>query len=319
MQSLRRRTFLLGAASALSTTLFERSAAAALPSKIRNVETTALGTTFDLSLQHAPFPSPAGVYTDDTVLAFVPKHYRLPKSRGVDVVVHFHGHTTTAKTAIVQHKLREQLRESRQNAVLVVPQGPVNAADGDFGKLMARGGLDRMLTELRAVLATTKASDALGDASLDGADRGGRKLLSAHSGGYRATAACLRDEKADVREVFLFDALYDEVETFRDWIAAAPKRRKIIAYYVGGKPRELSLRLASELEAKGVEVHRESNGTRLSRAELTRGRAVFLEGHATHGTAPFEEHALRDCLFASCLRGRGSEKWFADKDLPRSS
>ena len=319
MQRPHRRTFLFGAAAALGATLLEGSAEASSPSKIRAFETTSLGTTFDLGLERAPYPNKGGLYTDDTVLAFVPAHYRLPKNHGVDFVVHFHGHTTTAKAAIVQHKLREQLRESRQNAVLVVPQGPVNAADGDFGKLMMKGGLERMLAELRTVLAGPDASSALGDASLSGADRGGRRLLSAHSGGYRATAACLRENASDVREVFLFDALYDEVETFRDWMAADPKRRKIVAYYVGGKPRELSLRLASELEAKGVEVLRESNGERLSRAELTRGRAVFLEGHATHGTATFEEHALRDCLFASCLRGRGSEKWFAGKDLPRAS
>ena len=314
-----RRSFLAGAAGALLAALLPDEAEASVPTKIRAIDASPLGTTFELGLLHAPFPSNGGIYTDDTVLAFVPAHYRLPKNNAVDFVVHFHGHTATAKVAIAQHKLREQLRESRQNAVLVVPQGPVNAADGDFGKLMAKGGLGRMLTELRSVIASGKATDALGDAALDGATRTGRALLSAHSGGYHATAACLRHDTGDIREVFLFDALYDEVETFRDWMVDSPKHKKIVAYYVSGKPRELCLRLANELEAKGVEVLREKNGERLSRAALTRGRAVFLEGHATHGTAPFEEHALRDCLFASCLRGRGSEKWFAEKELPRSS
>ncbi len=314
-----RRTFLLGAAATLGSTWIAREAEAAKPSKITHVEPSTIGTTFTLALDAAPYPSPGATYTDPTVLAFVPSHYRLPKGRSLDVVVHFHGHTTTAPVAMAGHKLREQLRESRQNAILVVPQGPVNAADGDFGKLMKKGGLERMLAELRGVLSTDEASRALGDASLAKVERTGRILLSAHSGGYRATAANLRVAGKDVREVFLFDALYDEVESFRDWVLGDPKKRKLVAYYVGGRPRELSLELANELEQKGVEVLREKNGVRLTRAELTHGHAIFLEGHATHGTAPFEEHALRDCLFASCLRGRGSEKWFADKDLPRSS
>jgi hypothetical protein len=314
-----RRTFLVALSAALGATLVPGVALATRRDKVRAAESGPIGIVFELGLDHAPYPTKDGAYTDDTVLVFVPSHYRLPKSRAVDVVVHFHGHNTTAKAAMAAHKLAEQLAESRQNAILVVPQGPVNAPDGDFGKLMRKGGLRAMLDEVREVLADGRRGEALADAGLGDAERTGRILLSAHSGGYRATAATLRNAPKDVREVFLFDALYDEVETFRDWVVADPKHRKLVAYYVGGKPRELSLELASELEGKGVGVLREKNGARLTRAELTRGRAVFLEGHATHGTAPYEEHALRDCLFASCLRGRGSGKWLADKDLPRSS
>jgi hypothetical protein len=207
---------------------------------LRKIDTSALGTTFELRLEHAPYPCAWGKYDDPTVYAFVPQHLRLSKGGRVDVIVHFHGHNGRAKRALETHKLREQLRESRQNAILVVPQGPVDAADGDFGKLMRPRGLSKMLEELRRHLSGAAASKALGKASLAGSKSIGR-------------------------------------------------------------------------------VVEEKHGKRVTRAELTRGRAVFLEGLATHGTATFEEHALRDCLFGSCLVGRGSEAWFEHKHDPRSS
>jgi len=286
---------------------------------VRAVEESALGTTFELRLEHAPYPCAWGKYDDPTVYAFVPRHLRLSKGGRLDVVVHFHGHNGRAKRALETHKLREQLRESRQNAILVVPQGPVDAADGDFGKLMRPRGLSRMLEELRRNLSAASASKVLGKASLAGSKSLGRVVLSAHSGGYRAAAYCANAGGVDVREVFLFDALYGEVESFEAFVLANPTKRKLVSYHVGGRPRELSRKLAERLTARGVRVVEEKHGKRVTRAELTRGRAVFLEGLATHGTATFEEHALRDCLFGSCLVGRGSEAWFEHKHDPRSS
>src|SRR5690606_28446814 len=120
--------------------------------------------TFAMALEHAPFPDGDSAHRDPTVLVFVPHHYRLPKHRRVDVVVHFHGHMSTAESAMSTHQLREQLYDSRQNAILVVPQGPVRAPDGHFGKLMRPRGLARMLAELLDELSTRRATRALGDA-----------------------------------------------------------------------------------------------------------------------------------------------------------
>ena len=318
MSTTRRRAFLTAAIASAAVALVGQRAEARA-SKIKAHESASMGTTFTLGLSHAPYPAPNGKYNDDSVFVFVPSHFRMPRSGAVDFVVHFHGHASMAKTSMVTQLLREQLRESRQNAILVVPQGPVNAVDGDFGKLMLKRGLDRLLAEVVDVLSEGEATDVLGETQLGDGARPGRVILSAHSGGYRCAAACLRESRVDLREVFLFDALYDEVETFRDWVVADPAHHKLIAYHIGGKTRELGLQLASELEQKGVSVVRETRTSRISRAELTRAKAIFLEGHASHGTAPFEEHALRDCLFASCLRGKGSEKWFAGKSMPRST
>ncbi len=267
-----------------------------------------IGETIRLRPKHAPYPSPGGAYADPTVLVFVPAYFTVPRSGRVDFVVHFHGHMTTAEGALAAHRLREQLAASRQNAVLVVPQGPVRAADGDFGKLMRKRGLRRLLDEVLGTVPALEAAGAIG-----------RTVLSAHSGGYRAAAACASRGGVDAREVYLFDALYGEVDAFARFVLAAPKRHKLVSYSVGGRPRELSLALADTLEARGVRVIREGGVRRVSREELLKASAAFLSGRASHATATYEELALRDCLFASCLRGKGSGAWHADKSAPRAT
>jgi hypothetical protein len=315
---LRRDLLICLGAGLLGGALCAGEAEAAGAKRIVAVESSSLGTTFQLSLASAPFPFRGSEHSDSTVLVFVPLQVRLGKSKKIEVVVHFHGHNTTAKKAIEAHKLREQLRASRQSAVLVVPQGPVNAADGDFGKLMQKGGLSHLLEEVRDVLQSERAEKALGKASLAGAKGIGRVVVSGHSGGYRPAAAVVRHGGVDIREVYLFDALYGDVDAFEKF-ALAEKNHKIVSYYVGGVPREKSLELANKLANEGVLVKRESGDKRLTREELVKGRACFLSGKATHATATYEEQALRDCLLASCLVGRGSKAWHADKQQPRAT
>ncbi|MBL9021464.1 MAG: hypothetical protein JNL21_04660 [Myxococcales bacterium] len=292
---MRRRSFLgLGVAGALG--LLAASADASV------------GATHELKPKSAPYPAPNGKYTDSTVLVHVPSFFSVPESKKVDFVVHFHGHMTTAKAAIAAHKLREQLEASRQNAVLVVPQGPVRAADGDFGKLMLKGGLARLLGEVRRQVPALRA-----------AKQTGRVVLSAHSGGYRAAAACSEQGGVDVREIYLFDSLYGEVESFVRFVTDDPDHHKLVSYSVGGRPRELGAELASRLESRGVDVLRETGAKKVTRGELVDATAAFLFGHATHASATYEELALRDCLFASCLKGKGSRSWHKKRDAARAS
>ena len=88
--------------------------------RLKSVARDARGTTLTLGLSHAPF---AGMgYGDDTVLVFVPAHFKYRAEEGVAALVHFHGHNTSAERAMAAHELREQLSDSKQNALLVVPQ-----------------------------------------------------------------------------------------------------------------------------------------------------------------------------------------------------
>lgn len=291
-------------------------------SKVLRVETSALGVTLKLALSHAPFPCEGAPYQDATVMVFVPAHYRAPDSDELDLVVHFHGHNTTAEQAIVTHKLREQLNESKQNAVLVVPQGAVNAPDSNPGKLGKKNGLRRLCGELAAVLASPAARRALGDSAIPRKAALGMVCLSAHSGGYRVAAACLRDGGRNVNEVYLFDALYGEVETFRDWVLARKTksgrdRHKLVSHFVAGDVRRLNLDLERALEAGGVACLHEHRPGELTRKQLMSGRAIFVEALLAHTAVTFEQNAFRDCLFASGLRRQLRSDWFANKNEPR--
>jgi hypothetical protein len=311
-----------GAWCAAAATFAAAPASAAAGRADVEVKRSALGVTFAFRLKHAPFPDGIKAYRDNTVLVFVPRHFRLPKSRRPDVVVHFHGHLGTARRAIVNHQLREQLVDSKQNAILVVPQGPRNARDSSGGKLERRGGLRRLLDEVVRKLRGARSGRQLGKASLAGAKGVGMVCLSAHSGGYRVTAACLRRGGVNVNEVYLFDALYGEVETFHRWVLARRGRRgrdrhKLVCMYAGGKPRAHSRALALRLENAGARVFHERRPGTLTRAQLVQGEAVFIAVPVAHGQVTFRHNALRDCLFASGLKRHLDSEWFERKNQPR--
>ena len=319
-----RRDFLrwlaLGVAGA-GTLVAPREAAAAPRKKVREIQAGDQGTTLLLELDAAPFPCPGTPYEDATVLVFVPSHYRAPADGAVDMVVHFHGHNSTTEAAVKAHALREQLFESKQNAVLVAPQGPVNAVDGSGGKLEKPGGLARLLAEVATVLKTPAVRDALGAAALGKKAKAhpGMVALSSHSGGYRVAASCLRQGGIDVSEVYLFDSLYGETDAYRDWVLAGrgKRRHKLMSHYVGGKVREKNLELLGELERRGVKCEHETRPGQLSRAELAKGRAIFLASALAHTAITHELNALRDCLFASGFQRKLDTDWFEKKDEPR--
>lgn len=320
---MQRREFLqcLGFTAAFAGALALPRPAFATPRhrKVREVQSGELGTTLLLELDAAPFPCKGASYDDRTVLVFVPAHYRAPTDGGIDALVHFHGHNSTTEATVKAHQLREQLAESKQNALLVAPQGPVNATDGSGGKLERPGGLARLLTEVVTVLQTSRVRTALGPAALGKKSRPGIACLSAHSGGYRVAASCLRLGGVDVRETYLFDALYGEVEAYRDWVVAGTgkRRHKLISYYVGGAVREKNLELMAELERLGVRCDHETRPGQLTRAELVKGRALFLASALSHTGITHELNGLRDCLLASGLRRNLETDWFDSKDTPR--
>ncbi len=317
----RRHILGLGAAGLFSL-LIPLPAEAAPTSRVVEIYEGKRGTTLKLELAEAPFPAKGSPWRDSTVLVFVPHHYRV-RGSDVDVVLHFHGHGTTAEEAMKEHQLREQLYESRQNAILVMPQGPIRARSGDGGKLDDEGGLLRFLTDLRQTLQTREAGKALGASRLPRKARIGTVCISAHSGGYRVAARCITQGGYDVSEVYLFDALYGDHHLFREWVedrkgSARKDRHKLISYYAGGRVAALNKTLMRELEHAGVPVlHEEREGT-LTRAELTTARAVFVKTAVSHGNVTHQYNTLRDCLYASCLRRYLKSDWFDEKDKKRA-
>jgi hypothetical protein len=285
---------------------------------VAKVAVDARGVTATLELEDAPFPAGGGGYADPTVLVFVPHHHRVGRDATVSTVVHFHGHNTTAERAFVAHQLAEQLFESKQNAILVVPQLAVMAADSSAGKLEVPGGLARLLRDALHTLAAPSVRSAAGLAALAPDASLGRVCLSAHSGGFHAAACALRSGGAPVQETYLFDALYAEVDAFRDWVIAGHgkamgARHKLVSYYTSGRTEANTLSLFAELERAGVVcAHEQVEGT-LSREELTRAEAISIRTSLAHGSVTRELNGLRDCLYASALRRNLRSTWFEAK------
>lgn len=321
------RRGLLGAAAGALAWGLTRPAHAAereLPTRVRAIDHGPRGTTLTLALEDGMFPAPHSRDRDPTTLVFVPAHFRVLEDQRVDTVVHFHGHRTTAAEAMKKHQLREQLDDSRQNAILVMPQGPVNRSDSNGGKLDEPGGFLRFLTEVRSTLQLPAVAEALGQARIPKAARIGMVCVSAHSGGFGVTARCLKHGGFDITEVYLFDALYGEVAAYAEWVAArravtaARERHKLVCYYTRGKVKSNSLTLMRSLKQDGVDVLHETREGELTRAQITKGRAVFIRARADHSRLTYQSNALRDCLFASALRRRLASDWFENKDEQRA-
>ncbi len=319
---MHRRTVLAALASLpfLSLASFASPARGETRRSLKALSRNSLGTTLVLGLRHAPFAGTG--YGDDTVIVFVPERYRFDADEGVSTLVHFHGHNTTAERALTAHALREQLVDSRQNAVLVVPQLAVMAADSSCGHLESAGGLARLLADAIAT-AAHEGGVTLGDSAFP-ADAGlGPVCVSAHSGGYHAAACSLRDGGVDVHETYLFDALYAERDVFRDWMLArrgesAASRHKLVSYFTTGAATEANNRaLCDELERAGVLVAEELREGELSRHDLSHAAAVFLRTGIAHSYVTWETNALRDVLFASTLPRHLRADWFVSKSGAR--
>ncbi len=313
MGAMHRRTF-LGALCAVSALSICRFARADGRPRLKNLARDARGTTMWLALDHAPFAGNG--YGDDTVIVFVPAHYRWRAEEGVAALVHFHGHNSTAERAMVAHELREQLADSRQNAVLVVPQLAVMSADSSCGRLEAPGGLAALLAEAVAT-AAREGRTTLGETAFPAGAPAGTVCLSAHSGGYHAAACCLRAGGVDVREAYLFDALYADVDVFRDWVLARRgealhDRHKLVSYFTeGGTTEAYNHLLRAQLERAGVLCAHEMQEGELSRHDLSHAEAVFVRSGLWHSAVTWESNALRDVLYASALPRHLPTTWFA--------
>lgn len=163
---------------------------------------------------NAPYPYPGRPYRDATVGIYVPANYRAADT--IDYVVHFHGFCNDVSHVLARYRLREQLDMSMRNAILLVPQGPKDARDDNFGKLEHdSGAFARLLDEIGAFLR---------EQGVTRANRTGKIVLSSHSGGYGGEAGVLaRGGVTDaITDVLMFDTAYAFYDVFASWAKASP-------------------------------------------------------------------------------------------------
>lgn len=267
----------------------------------------ALGELGFTQLVAAPFPHPARAnghvyhgtfytaaehYASSTVAFFVPKGFRATET--VDLVIHFHGWNHNVYNTLEEYKLISQLVESGKNAVLVVPEGPENAPDSFGGKLEDPQGFARFVSETVSALQHWRCFAGI-------QLRPGKIILSGHSGGYHVIAAILdRGGMPEaVKEVWLFDALYEPPESFAAW-QAAQRGRLINIYTDHGGTRELSEGWLAACHTNGTSwVAAEETHSRP--AEWLPGHVVFLHSDLAHNQVIYERHEFATFLRTSVL------------------
>jgi len=229
-------------------------------------------------------------------------------------VVHFHGHSNTIAKTFKNHKLREQFSLSLQNAIMVVPQGPVNAIDSSFGKIERKGGFRKMMKEVHAHL---KRQGVIREKQ-----RIGKVIITSHSGGYQATAMAIKHGGLEISEVYLFDSLYAYKEIFFDWISdAEASRRRFINLYHRKKPLARSKELMARMKKEGVRfAHFNESQMRkesFERRRLARERVIFIKTESGHSGCTRKNFNYRDYLFSSRLKRVKSTDWFERKGLDK--
>lgn len=285
-----------------------RAAASATPS----LEETcaAHGRLIMAAFASAPFPHPARAaghtykgklyppaehYADSTVALFIPKDFR--ETDRVDLVVHFHGWNNTVAGTLATFHLVEQLVASGKNAVLVVPEGPHNAPDSFGGKLEDPDGFRRFMDEVATTL-RTQGGFKRTDFSI------GRIILSGHSGGYHVIAGILDcgglARNAD--EVWLFDALYGQADSFLAWADRSQGRLLNISTDHGGTKEE-SENLKARLAARGTPIYA-TEETALSAAALKEKQFVFIHTDLGHNDVLDHRNQFTLFLKASVLADR---------------
>jgi hypothetical protein len=202
--------------------------------------------------------------------------------------------------------------------VLIVPELAVFAADSSCGKLEAQGGFARMLSDALRTLDAPEVRTAAGRSALARGATPGRICISAHSGGYHAAACSLRSGGVGVHEVYLFDALYADVEIFKAWVIEGrgkpmAARHKLVSYYTDGATASNTRALFADLEKAGVACAYEVVEGALSREDLTRAEAVSIKTQLSHGAVTSELNGLRDCLYASVQKRTLRSSWFDAK------
>lgn len=231
-------------------------------------------------------------YQNSQVAIFIPKGFQASDS--VDCVIHFHGWRARLERVLERFQLVDQFVASDRNAILVVPQGPLESPDSSGGKLEDPDGFKRFVDELFTVLRQ--------DARFQKAAPG-RLILSGHSGGYKVISSILAQGGLTdkIEEVYLFDALYGQTEKYDAW--AKRGKRLINIYTTDGGTKAETERWMADLKSRNVPLLAMTKKD-ITPAALKDNKLIFLFTDLDHNQVLYERHNFRDYLATSCLAAR---------------
>jgi hypothetical protein len=183
----------------------------------------------------------------------------LRRSAEVDLLVYLHGWETNRKGQVIcgrartiseylsdrSFALREALRDSGKNAVLVVPKLGAHSEPGT----LSRGGFARFIDSVMRALSRCGAWTSPPSPR--------RLVLSGHSGGgatVAAIAAVNGELVAFLKEVWMFDALYGDVSAWAKFFAGRPDVVGRFAFTKEGNTGTNHKALAAQVGSARVEI-----------------------------------------------------------------
>ncbi len=265
-----------------------------------------MGSLIIAPMKYAPFPHALrdsgytyegefypkkGHYDDNTVVIFFPHHYRIADK--VDLVFHFHGWRNRVDSVLATFQLVEQFVQAKRNAILVIPQGPKNAPDSFFGKLEEPNGFKLLVDEILRNLMFVGLTESVIPGDI---------ILSGHSGGYRVISYILLHGgyTDNIKEVYLFDALYGQTEKYAYWLDHY-RGRFIDVYTENGGTKSESLNLMQDLTAWGIPYFSVKE-PELTDDMLKGNRLLFIYSPLEHNAVLYQTQNFYRFLNSSSLK-----------------
>ena len=185
----------------------------------------------------------AAHYQDSTVLLIVPNHLR--KTGSIDLLFWFHGWRNNVDTAAAFYELTRQFIASGRNAVLVLAETARDAPDSYGGKLEQPAEFGALVGD---VINALKKQGMVSPGAT-----AGHIVLAGHSGAFRVIAHILAVGDLPVQEVWLFDALYSQLDKYMDWIARDSAHHFVHWFtHQGGGTDLMSDTLMMQLKTKNI-------------------------------------------------------------------
>lgn len=177
-------------------------------------------------------------YNNQESLIYIPKNFRAKNK--INFLVYYHGWNNNIRKANKEFLISNQLEKSGVNAILIFPEGPVNAPDSFGGNHEKKGIFSSFIYEVLDTLTKRNIIDAN--------SAPGKIILAGHSGAYRVIAKIIDNSELTnhIKEIFLFDGLYSFEDVFVKWIKNCDCRF-INIFTKNGGTFELSNKLNREL------------------------------------------------------------------------
>ncbi len=266
-----------------------------------------LGEYIITPMKNAPYPHPSRAngfqgrnvffpadkhYMDNSVGILIPKGYTPADT--VDFIVLFHGHNNNVAKEIPQLQLREQLAESRKNAIMILPQGPYNAADSSCGRIEDPDGLKNLVAEVAAFLR---------EAGKTTSTKTGKVVITGHSGGYKPIAFCLDvgGLEEHITEVYLMDAAYGMLESYSKWAARGKGRLVSICTDHLLEENQAIMKNLQQAGIGPLDIMRDDDVTSTS---LVKNRCTFIHTNLGHNQLNYQTRYLARFLASGSLKDR---------------